>query len=235
MNIKWRKRNLWLLFSSFGILIVAAVGYWMYDYYAGNHIRIIEVIQEDAVDTAAASPAGGSGWDASLLDKQWNIAEGSQVYFSVKTSIEAVAFSLSKIEGSWDFHLQEPSRMKAHATIDVTSLDSGNGSRDNDIRGSSYLNVSAYPNATFELSSIEQWPDDRAAGEALTFKMNGALTVKGITKNVQFDCKTKYENGQLKLSGQTVVTFGDFGMRNPHLLVLNTENNVKISFQLVLS
>jgi hypothetical protein len=37
------------------------------------------------------------------------------------------------------------------------------------------------------------------------------------------------------LSGTTMVTFEDFGMANPHSIVLDTENNLEVRLELVLS
>ncbi|WP_155703560.1 hypothetical protein [Paenibacillus psychroresistens] len=39
----------------------------------------------------------------------------------------------------------------------------------------------------------------------------------------------------LKLKGDTTVTFADFGLTNPHLVTLTTQEDIKIILQLVLS
>ncbi|MNC71112.1 YceI-like domain protein [compost metagenome] len=65
--------------------------------------------------------------------------------------------------------------------------------------------------------------------------MTGTLTVKGIEKEVTFDSQAVYSGGQLMLSGTTTVTFADFGMKNPHSIVLDTENDLEVRLELVLS
>jgi hypothetical protein len=64
--------------------------------------------------------------------------------------------------------------------------------------------------------------------------MNGIITVKSIAKNVVVDCEAIYEHNQIKLKGMTSVTFSDFGMTNPHTLVLSTENDIQIQLELLL-
>jgi polyisoprenoid-binding protein YceI len=210
------------------ILVIIAVGYWLYDYYAGNHIKIKEVIQ------TSPSPDIATGGILSLgqSNKNWKLTSESNVYFNVETSKEDVTFLLSNVTGEWNFNLSEPEKMTAHAKADILTMDSGNPSRDNDIKGSQYLDTGSYPEATFDLKSVEQWPDKWVEGEAAVFKMNGQLNVKGISKDVKFDSEAQFIDGHLKLKGQTVVTFQDFGMNNPHNIILDTENNIDVIIQL---
>jgi polyisoprenoid-binding protein YceI len=215
------------IYALIALLIIAGAGYWLYDYYAGNHIQVKEVIQN-----SAGSDQTGQKLTAKELNKKWEISDGSKVYFNVKTSKEAVNFLLSKVTGNWQINLNQPEKMSAQAEAEINSLDSGNPSRDNDIKGSFSLNADSFPKAKFDLKSVEQWPAKWVEGQAVPFKMNGQLTVKGISKDVQFDSEAQYVKGQLKLKGKTVVTFQDFGMRNPHTLVLDTENNVNVILQL---
>jgi hypothetical protein len=162
------------------VLIVAVVGYWLYDYYAGNHIKIKEVIQaKPSPDKAGGSPtpALASGeLSVGQLNKKWAITEESKVYFNVTTSKEAVTFVIAKVTGDWDFNLAQPDKMTAHAIADITTMDSGNSSRDSDIKGSQYLSADTFTEATFDLKSVEQWPAKWADGETVLFKMNGVLT-----------------------------------------------------------
>jgi polyisoprenoid-binding protein YceI len=220
------------------ILIIAAVGYWLYDYYAGNHIKIKEVIQASPSPdktNGSPNPDQKSGvLTAEKLNKKWAITEESKVYFNVTTSKEAVTFVIGKVTGDWDFNLAQPEKMTAHASADITTMDSGNPSRDSDIKGSQYLSADSFAEATFDLKSVEQWPANWVDGKVVLFKMNGQLTVKGIQKDVKFDSEAQYINGQLNLKGKTTVTFQDFGMTNPHNIVLDTENNIGVIIQLAL-
>lgn len=213
------------IYALVALLIIAGAGYWLYDYYAGNHIQVEEVLQSGSGQT-------GQKLTSKELNKNWEVADGSKVYFNVTTSKEAVNFLLSKVTGTWQFNINQPEKMSAQAEADINSLNSGNPSRDKDIQGSVFLNAASFPKAKFELKSIEQWPAKWVEGELFPFKMNGQLTVKGVSKDVQFDSEVQYVGGQLKLKGKTVVTFQDFGMRNPHKLVLDTENNVNVILQL---
>lgn len=66
-------------------------------------------------------------------------------------------------------------------------------------------------------------------------EMQGTLTVKGVEKDVTFQSQAAYSGGQLMLSGTTTVAFSDFGLSNPHTVVLDTENNLEVRLELVLT
>ncbi|GJM68478.1 hypothetical protein HMSSN036_06940 [Paenibacillus macerans] len=64
--------------------------------------------------------------------------------------------------------------------------------------------------------------------------MAGTMNVKGIDKEVTFDGQALYQDNQVRLSGTTTVTFADFGLQNPHNVVLETENDISVRLELVL-
>jgi len=62
-------------------------------------------------------------------------------------------------------------------TIDVASLNTHNAQRDNDLRGSYFLELEKYPTITFRSTRIEPAGQDQ-------YRMTGDLTIKGTTKQV---------------------------------------------------
>lgn len=209
-------------------VIVLGGGYAVFNHYTGNHINVLEVF-ESGVPAKA-----GEKLKPKYLDQQWLISEESKVYLTVNTSREGVNFLLDKVTGFWDVSMQKPESMKAEAKIDITRLNSGSSGRDNDVKGSAFFNATQFPEASFVLKNIEEWPKEWVSGQPAPLKLNGTITVKGKPKDVQFVSEALYEENTLKLKGETTVTFQDFGMKNPHAVVLTTENDVKIKLQLSL-
>lgn len=231
--------NKWKLATIITVIVIVAgggIGYYAYDYYAGNHVEVKDVI--------GASPSSGSGTQAAAaattsaspaqVNGTWNIQSASEVYFSVTTSKETVNFSVKPVTGSWTLNTADPAQNKAEGAVDMSGLSSGNGQRDGHIKGADYLQVDQHPKATFAVKSFENLPKEWKAGVTEAFKMTGTLTVRGITKEVTFDSKAQLDGPQLKLEGQTVVTFDDFGMKNPHTVALSTQNDVTVQLRLVL-
>jgi polyisoprenoid-binding protein YceI len=218
-----------IVFAGLAVAILAG-GYSAYDYYAGNHVEVKEVIST----TASAQAGSSAAVDAKLLNGTWTIQPESNVYFSVTTSKETVNFEINAVKGTWQFDAADASKMAGQAVVDVSKLSSGNGQRDNHIKGKDYLQLEQFPEAKFTVKSFGQLPKEWKEGVKAPITMFGTLEVKGMSRDVTFESEALYEQGQLKLQGKTTVTFADFGMKNPHAVVLDTENNVNVQLGLVL-
>ncbi|SRR6266487_6307549 len=74
----------------------------------------------------------------------------------------------------------DPLRSTSHATIDAGSLRTGNRRRDKDVTAPRFLDTAAYPTMTFTTTSLASGPDG-------LWSLTGALTVRGITREVALD------------------------------------------------
>jgi polyisoprenoid-binding protein YceI len=216
-----------MLFSGVVVALLAG-GYGAYDYYAGNHVEVKEV-----VSSSSAAPVQAGNGAAQQLNGQWTIQSESEVYFSVTTSKETVNFAINAVHGNWQLDSSDISKTAGTANVDLTKLSSGNGQRDNHIKGNDYLQVEKFPEAKFTVKSFDKLPTAWQEGVKVPFTMTGTLDVKGISKEVTFQNEAVYDQGLLKMQGKTVVTFADFGMKNPHTVMLDTENNVTLQLSLV--
>ncbi|WP_019535771.1 YceI family protein [Paenibacillus ginsengihumi] len=209
-----------------GVLVVLGGGYAAYDYFVGNHVTIQEAIP------AAAPAQSGTSVAASELDGVWSIRPDSKVYVSVTTSKETVNFEGSSVQGSWTVNTSDFSQMKVEAKLQIDSLQSGNAQRDNHVQGEKFLNAAQYPEAVFTLQDFANFPQEWKEGERVSFDMNGTLTVKGISKDVTFKSEAMYNQGVISMEGSAVVTFDDFGMQNPHTVLLDSQNDVTVQLRL---
>ncbi|MEK4853508.1 YceI family protein [Paenibacillus sp. FSL H7-0756] len=208
----------------------------------GNNVEIESVIpaqsqgtETQKAGTANAAAATGAAVTAEQLNGTWTIADTSKVYWSVTTSKETVNFVDPSVKGTWNVNLEDASAMKGEGTVEMSALDSGNGQRDEHVKGTDFLSVTEFPQSTFEVKSFSELPKEWTEGTAVPVKLEGTLIVKGVQKDVTFDSQALYSGGQLMLSGTTMVTFEDFGMSNPHSIVLDTENNLEVRLELTLS
>lgn len=245
-----KKTRNWLIAGA-AVLIIGGGGYAVMNNYLGNNVEITQVIPSEAAASASGANSNSASTDsntgsnsgntsaaavsADQLNGDWSIADGSKVYFSVTTSKETVNFENDAVTGKWNVNVSDSSSMAAEGSIDLSQTNSGNSQRDGHIQGADFFNVSQFPNAAFTATSFEGIPAEWSEGTAYDFTMNGVLNLRGVDKDVAFTGKALYEGGQLKLSATTVVTFQDFGMENPHSVVLTTENDVTVQLELVLS
>jgi polyisoprenoid-binding protein YceI len=207
------------------LLVVIIVGvYWLFKYYTGNHIAVKEVFD------SSQSPEKSGSLTPKQLDKKWFITDSSKVYFEVQTSEESVFSQFKTISGFWNFDLMHPEKMSAQALIDVMSEDSGNSGRDDYIK--SELSTGE---ASFTLQSFDKWQAEWNTGQPAKYSMTGLMKIAGKEKIVKFTGEVLYDGGLLKLKGDTIVKFSDFGLTNPHLITLQTQEDIKIILQLELS
>ena len=145
----------------------------------------------------------------------WTVDSGhSGAGFSVKhLMVSTVRGTLGPIKGTIDYDGKSLDSIKVDVSIDVSAINSGNESRDKDLRGEGFFDVARFPTATFKSKRVE------AAG-AGKFKLIGDLTMHGITKEVALNVDgpspaVKTQNGGQKVgaSATTILNRRDFGLQ----------------------
>ncbi|WP_046226654.1 YceI family protein [Paenibacillus dauci] len=230
-----KKTRNWIIASAVVVVLLAVGGYTFMQSYMGNKVEIQQVIPTEAAAAKGQTATSGASVTGKELNGDWAISTGSKVYFSVTTSQETVNFVDEKVTGNWKVNVDEPAQMSAEGQIDMSAIDSGTAQRDEHVKEADFFDVSKFPNATFKATSFEGLPTEWTSGATNAFKMKGTLTVKGVEKEVTFDAKGVYQDGKILLSGTTMVTFQDFGMSNPHSVVMSTENDINVQLELVLN
>jgi polyisoprenoid-binding protein YceI len=76
---------------------------------------------------------------------------------------------------------------KVEATVQLTSVHTGEDNRDNHLRSADFFDVENHPTMTFASTSIVPDGDD--------YKLNGDLTIRGVTKPVTFDLEFEGVSG----------------------------------------
>ena len=102
----------------------------------------------------------------------------TQVEFAVKHfGMMTVRGRFNEVAVTGTVDPEHPEPTSLDVTIDVASLNTHNAQRDDDLRGSSFLELEQYPTITFRSTAAEQTGPDRYA-------LTGDLTIKGITRPV---------------------------------------------------
>lgn len=143
---------------------------------------------------------------------QWDIdAVHSEVSFTVKhMMVSKVRGRFDKFEGTIVTG-EKPEESKVTASVDAASINTGNEQRDGHIRSADFFEVEKHPTWDFASTAVR---DVTADG----FKLDGDLTIKGISKPVTFDVELNgigpdaYGGTRIGFSAQTVINRGDFGV-----------------------
>jgi polyisoprenoid-binding protein YceI len=104
----------------------------------------------------------------------------SEVDFSIlHMGLSRVHGHFGNIGGAITWNESDITKSSVNITIDVSTVDSGNSNRDNDLKSDNYFNVAQFPTATFVSTSVAKTAD------GLT--VNGNLTLHGVTKPVTLE------------------------------------------------
>ena len=123
---------------------------------------------------------------------------------------------VSKVRGRFDkfdatiVTAADPLESTVTATVDLTSINTGQEQRDAHIRSADFFEVEKYPEMTFVSTGV------KAAEEG--FILEGDLTLKGITKAVAFNLEVNgigpdaYGGTRIGFSAETQIGRSDFGV-----------------------
>lgn len=95
-------------------------------------------------------------------------------------------------------------------STDISSIDTGNGKRDDHLRSPDFFDAKKFPHMKFESTEIKGSPD--------AFQLTGNLTIKGVTKKVIFDSKylgtvvDGFGNQKAAFSSKAKINRKDFGL-----------------------
>ncbi|MGA8036428.1 MAG: YceI family protein [Candidatus Acidiferrales bacterium] len=158
-----------------------------------------------SVVCAAPSQAQTSTW-------QIDPAHANAQFTVRHLSISNVSGQFNKMGGTIRLDDKDVTKSVVNATIDVTSVDTRDSTRDNDLKSDHFFDVAKYPTMTFVSTKIE------IAG-AGKLKMTGNLTLHGVTKEVTFDVDgpsdaitDPWKNQRRGASATTTINRRDFGI-----------------------
>jgi polyisoprenoid-binding protein YceI len=161
----------------------------------------------------------------------------AQIEFSAKHfGMMTVRGHFNEVATSGHIDPANPAASSVEVTISVASLTTNNAQRDNDLRGSYFLELDKYPTATFRSTRIEPRGEEH-------YTLTGDLTIKGITKPVTLQAQRYGEindpqmGHRIAYSTEGEINRKDFGMELDMLadnkLVISHEIKIFIELELV--
>jgi polyisoprenoid-binding protein YceI len=134
--------------------------------------------------------------------------------FAVKhLMISTVRGQFKGVTGTVVWDDQDVSKSTIDVTIDATTVDTSEPTRDKDLKSEKFFDVAKYPTITFKSKKIE----NVSAGK---LKVAGDLTIHGVTKEVVLDVegpsntvKDPWGNTRVAASATTKVNRQDYGVK----------------------
>jgi polyisoprenoid-binding protein YceI len=201
-------------------------------------IAALFVIVLSAGTALAQQPQAARPVPPSAGASTWLVDSGhSAAGFSVKhMMVSTVRGALGSVSGTVDYDGRNVASVKADITIDVKAINTGNASRDKDLRSDGFFEVEKFPTMTFKSKRAEP-------ADAGRFRLVGDLTMRGVTKEVTLDVEgpspaIRTQNGGSKVgaTATTKLNRRDFGLNYNRLIeagaVVGDEVTVTIDIEL---
>jgi len=142
------------------------------------------------------------------LISNWNITGGSEISFK----LGMVAGSIGGLKGSIAFDPGDPTNSNMDITLDLSTITTGNGMRDKDIKNESvWFDSAKFPKIAFKSSSVTQ--------TATGYLVEGTLTMKGISKKIQIPFKFAHKENEGTFIGTFTLNRLDYGVGKSSILV----------------
>ena len=127
----------------------------------------------------------------------------SQISFTFQQFGQRVYGTFGEFEGTLAFDTQHPEAAHARLTIELASIDAGSADANDQLQRPSWFDTATYPQGVYQSSGATALGDNR-------FKINGNLTLKGITHPVAVDVVLKEQGGIGVFDGEFILKRADF-------------------------
>jgi polyisoprenoid-binding protein YceI len=153
-------------------------------------------------------------------------ATGNEARYRVREQLANVSFptdavgSTTSLSGS--LVLDDQGRVVpagSKFTVDLTTLKSDRDRRDRFIQTRT-LETAQFPTALLVPTELRGLPAPLPRSGRFTFTLVGDLTVHGVTKSTSWQVAAEAQNGGFSGTASTRVTFEDFGMSPPRVMVV---------------
>ncbi|MEP6583304.1 MAG: YceI family protein [Ginsengibacter sp.] len=145
---------------------------------------------------------------------------GSKVHFTIKNFGIKTGGDLSGTKGEIIFFTTDLPACRFNVSVDASTVDTDNGTRDGHLKGSGYFDVEKYPTITITSTKIDK--TNKTDGGYYYF--TGSLTMHGITKTVTFPFKAEKINDDYLFTGDFEINRLDYGVGDNSAVLSNTVN-----------
>jgi cytochrome b561/polyisoprenoid-binding protein YceI len=160
---------------------------------------VSDAVPEPTSQTASSevSKAAVTSW---IVDKS-----ATTIVFATTFSGEAINGGFNNFSTSIAFDPEQLDTSHVKVTIDLASVNSGDGDRDGTLKSDSFFNVAATPKAIYEASSFTKT-------DATHFVAKGKLTLHGTTKPLNLPFTLNIKSGIATMSGTVDLDRTAFGV-----------------------
>jgi polyisoprenoid-binding protein YceI len=162
--------------------------------------------------TSTTAPPAATG----SVNGTWAVSAGSQAGYRVNETLAGQSTTAvgrtSAVTGS--LTIARKAVTAASFTVQMGSVTSDRSQRDEQFRGR-IMDTSQFPTGSFVLTKPIQLGTLPPLGTTVNVTARGNLTLHGTTRPVSFAMAAKRSAGQIAVTGDITISYGDYGIDNP--------------------
>jgi len=221
------KKRTWILLAVAAVAVLAALaaifGPQLYAQSQGPAPAPLSVA------STSSAPSGAASSPNATEDGTWNVASASQAGYRIKEVLNGANVTVvgrtEKVTGSAT--VSGTRLTKARIDVDVASIATDSGNRDNYFRGT-VMKADTFPTAAFTLTSPVTIPALSSAPAAVEAK--GTLELAGQKRDVTAKLQVVRDGAKVSVSGTIDLVLADFGITPPDLGFVKVENTGSVEF-----
>ena len=145
---------------------------------------------------------------------------GSKIHFTIKNFGIKTGGELKGIKGEIFFFTSDLASCRFNVSVDPSTVDTDNGTRDGHLKGTEYFDAEKYPDITITSTKI----DKTNKTEGGYYYFTGTLSMHGITKVIAFPFKVEKTNDSYLFTGEFEIDRLDYGIGDKSAVLSNTVN-----------
>lgn len=150
----------------------------------------------------------------------------SKIDFNYKQTGSRVYGTFGEFAAKLDFDTANIAAAHTEITIKLDSVDAGSQDATDELKTPDWFNTETFPVARFESSKITALGDER-------YRVEGRLTLKGVTREIEAEMSLKAESGIGVFNGQLVLKRDDFEIGSGAWANGMVSNEINIHFRVV--
>jgi len=147
-----------------------------------------------------------------ITSTTWKIADG----YSIKFTSDDPSGAFTSMKGDISFDANDLANSKFDVTVDVNSINTGNGMKNTKAKNENWFNVAKYPNIKFTSSKINK--------TATGYEAVGTLDMHGVQKQITIP----FTFANNTFTGSFSVNRIDYGVGNDEGMNAHAKNDLKI-------
>ncbi|MEZ4754171.1 MAG: YceI family protein [Bdellovibrionota bacterium] len=180
--------------------------------------------------SASAENSPAKWYLPSLIDDQ-----NTKINFILDSTWHTVHGSVSGVSGLVE--LKDPNNplsVLVSLELPVEKMDTDNSSRDKKMMR--VMSQEVYSTVTFKAEGLKSCtPSLVLKNKVCDDSMHGNLKIRDVEKKVELPIKITAENNSFKISGSLSISWAEFGVEDPSILIASVDEIVTIEFEVNIS